>query len=857
MEDKHSIHDEKSVQISEKGTSSSEYKHQTVDEAYRDQVVTQLRAMNKTGIETDIDELADKASQYLYDRLVETSLEQALDIINQALEDHYGDVNFDDETYNKLVLLSLGPEKYELDYESYELHAKLEAVVIHYHSPYAEVRAVTDPFDDPKVPVETIRAYVIGSVWVAVAAFINEFFTFRQPSLALKSTVVQLLMYPSGKLTQLLPDWGFTLFETRYSINPGPWTIKEQMLATIMVNAAGQTSNWMQMTVVLRHKIFFGYDWVDTGFVWLMNFASLFFGYGLAGLCRKLCIYPVKAVFPNVLPTLALSRALVIKETKTSVSGWTIGRQKFFFLTFGISFIYFFVPDYLFKALSTFNWMTWISPKNITLAAITGSYIGLGLNPVPSFDWAVLNYGNPLVYPFYAFMNHFTGTLLAGFIMVGLYWKNYKWTAYLPMNSNTIYDRNGATYNVSKIVKNNVFVENVYLNYSPPFMSAGNLVHTGSLWAIYTCSFVFVCISEYKLLWDTLKKLYQSARHPTRDSLQDFQDPHCKMMSAYPEVPDWWYVAIFLIGVGTGLAAVCAWPTTVSVWTVIAIFLFNIAMLFPLMVVLSQTGYSNGFGAFAVILAGYMDPGNAVTNLVIRMWGYNIDEQSESFIGDQKIAHYAKIPQRAAFRCQLWATLIQCCCTVGAVEALFKSVKDFCSPTQPDKFVCTMPRRMESDAILFGIINPYRVLGTLYPALKHAFWIGALIGIPFALAKLKWGDRMKRINPALVGYGTIIWGSTYNLSYYIGGIYFSYFFMHYIRQRYIAWWTKYNYVLTSGLSAGVAFSGIIIFAALQYPQVKLNWWGNSVYAAGVDYERASGILEVPANGFGPEVGAFR
>ncbi|KAK9318825.1 OPT oligopeptide transporter protein-domain-containing protein [Lipomyces orientalis] len=827
----------------------------TTDELVRMKIVNRFKAMNKTGDTGDEDPLADQASEFLYKMLLETSLDDSIAILSKALLDHYGDVNFDNEIYDKIQLMVKGPEAYGEDIDNYELDCRLEAVVIRYHSPYPEVRAVTDPFDTD-MPVETIRAYVLGAIWVAVGSFINEFFTFRQPSLSLGSTVIQLFLYPCGKFTQLLPDWGFTFMGTRYSVNPGPWTIKEQMLATIMVNAGAQASNWMSMTVALRHKLFFGYEWVDFGFVWLMNFASLFFGYGLTGIMRKLVIFPVKAVFPNVLPTLALSRALVVRETKTSVSGWTLSRQKFFFLVFGLSFCYFWVPDLLFKALSTFNWMTWIAPKNVTLAMVTGSFIGFGVNPVPTFDWAVINYGAPLVYPFFAFMNKFIGVLISGIIMVILYWRNYKFTAYLPMNTNAVYDRYGNTYNISRIVVNNKVVEDLYQNYSPPYMSAGNLVGKGGLWAVYTCTFVYVVISEHRLLWETLKRLAVSIRHPFRDSLDDFDDPHSRMMSRYPEVPDWWYITIFFIGMGTGLAAILAWPTTVPIWTVIMIFLFNIVMFMPTLVVMSRTGYSMGFGAFSVILAGFMDPGNAATNVIIRMWGYNIDDQSETFIGDQKLAHYSKIPQRATFRAQLLATLIQCCCTAGAVQALFSSVSNFCSPTQVDKFVCAFPRTVYSDAIMFGVIDPNRVLNTVYPALKNAFWIGAVIAIPFALAQLRWPQKMKGINPALMGYGTIFWGATYNLTYYIPGVYMSFFFMYYIRRRYTGWWTKYNYILTSGLSAGVAFAGIVIFAGLQYTQTSIPWWGNKVYAAGVDYARTASLLKIPAEGFGLKPGEF-
>lgn len=54
-------------------------------------------------------------------------------------------------------------------------------------------------------------------------------------------------------------------------------------------------------------------------------------------------------------------------------------RYKFFYIATGSMFIYYWLPGYLFTALSTFNWMTWIAPSNLTLAILTGSSLGLGL----------------------------------------------------------------------------------------------------------------------------------------------------------------------------------------------------------------------------------------------------------------------------------------------------------------------------------------------------------------------------------------------------------------------------------------------------------------------------------------------
>ncbi|KAK9452112.1 OPT oligopeptide transporter protein-domain-containing protein [Limtongia smithiae] len=827
------------------------------EETLRAKIVERLNKMNKVSEHSESDPLAEKASMFIYEKILELPLEEALEILREAYSEHYDDVNFENETLHKIKAILSGPDAYGQGYENYELDARAEAAVIKYHSPYPEVRAVTDPYDDTTIACETIRAYILGSIWVAIGSFVNEFFYERQPRLTLQSTVLQLFLFPCGKLVQLLPDWGFKVFGKRYSINPGPWTHKEQMLATVMVNVGSQMSNFMSFTVAMRSEKFFHLAWVDFGFVFLMNFASLFFGYGLAGMCRKLVIYPVKAVFPTVLPALALNRALLIPETKTSVYGWTISRQKLFFLTFVCSFLYFFVPNYLFKALSTFNWMTWIAPKNVKLAIITGSYLGMGINPLPTFDWSVINYATVLVIPYFSFMNKFIGVILSGIVVMILYFTNHKYTAYLPINANTIYDSSGKTYNLSRILDTEgQFDLEQYLNYSVPYMSAGHIIGTGGLWALYTCAFVYVMITEYKLIIHTMKLFYGAIRHPLRNSLDEFNDPHSIMMRKYKEVPDWWFLVIFCIGVATAITALCAWPTTVPVWTVIAIFFFNIGMYIPTVIIYSMTGYAMGFGAFSVILAGYMDPGNAVTNMMVRMWGYNVDEQAESFIADQKIAHYAKLPQRSVFRAQMLATLIQCFATIGAVQALFDTVKDFCSTTQPDKFVCQFPRTVYSDAIMFGVINPNRVLTTLYPALKHAFYIGPLIAIPFGILKLKYPMRMKAIHPALIVSGAAFWGSTYNYTYYVGGFYAATAFMFYLRRYRTAWWEKYNYVLASGLSAGVAFSGIVIFLSLQYTQTSLSWWGNNVIAAGVDYARTASLLEIPADGFGKKVGEF-
>lgn len=68
-------------------------------------------------------------------------------------------------------------------------------------------------------------------------------------------------------------------------------------------------------------------------------------------------------IWPSNLAVIALNRAMHHDEGKTAetVQGpfgklWTMTRTRFLFLTFALMFAYFWLPAYLFQALSTFNW---------------------------------------------------------------------------------------------------------------------------------------------------------------------------------------------------------------------------------------------------------------------------------------------------------------------------------------------------------------------------------------------------------------------------------------------------------------------------------------------------------------------
>jgi hypothetical protein len=64
----------------------------------------------------------------------------------------------------------------------------------------------------------------------------------------------------------ILPDWGFTFWGVRHSLNPGPWNFKEQMFGTITYNIAIYTTNSYGMILVQKSPVFYGEKFVTFGY---------------------------------------------------------------------------------------------------------------------------------------------------------------------------------------------------------------------------------------------------------------------------------------------------------------------------------------------------------------------------------------------------------------------------------------------------------------------------------------------------------------------------------------------------------------------------------------------------------------
>ncbi|GMM36991.1 hypothetical protein DASC09_043160 [Saccharomycopsis crataegensis] len=774
--------------------------------------------------------------EYLYQKTQELQLSDGLKILQQCLRDHEDDPNFPFQDYEFIGRISHGyTEQLNMSYMDWDFHVRMYAVLNHYHSPYPEVRAISSPIDDPEIPCETIRAYFMGFIWCIVGTGVNEIFSRRQPSLYISASVCQMLMYPCGLLLQhTLPDWGFTIFGTRHSLNPGPWTYKEQMFATVMFDIAIGGMYVGYNFYVEKLDVYYGNTWITIGYQILLSLATQLFGFGFAGILRKIVIYPVRAVWPTILPTLALNRALLKREKRESINGWQITRYHFFFIVFSCSFLWMWVPDYLFQALSYFNWMTWIKPDNFNLAMITGSISGLGLNPITSFDWNIVGYWMPLAFPFYTYLNMMIGMFIGFFVIVGLYYSNYRWTAYLPINDNNIYTNTGELYTVQSVLTNGKFDDTKYQEYGPPYLSAGYLLTTGANCALYTFMIPYVFFTERKGIWSSFKSLRQSFfSFRSSPDYSSFQDPHSRIMARYKETPDWCFVIIMLVALVFAIVCVKVYPANTPVWGIFLMLALNAVVVIPFCLIYAITGYYFTLEVLVELIIGYAIPGNGDALMFLKALGFNITGQAQQYMYDQKMAHYSRVPPRAVFRGQLLGTIFQVIISLVVINWEINHLDGICTEDQANNFTCPSETSYYSSSVFWGVIGPKRVFDKLYPILPYCFLIGFLLSLLCIAFKVFYKKPTPWFQPAVI-IGGLFNYAPYNLSYFLPGLYVNYAFNYYVKKRYQAWWEKYNYILSSALDAGVAFSGIIIFFAVQYHEKDITWWGNTVSYAGVD-----------------------
>lgn len=709
-------------------------------------------------------------------------------------------------------------------------------------SPYLEVRAAVPSSDDPSLPQNTIRMWVLGLLMTTIGSALNLYFSLHSPSFYVSTLVTSVLAWPLGRAWDMvIPD--VELLGVR--LNPSTFNVKEHALIMIMANASFSSGYAYAAGLLQALNHYYKKD-----FGWAFNLLAVLstqcIGFSLAGLARRVLVTPSSMIWPSNLVSCTFLTNIHM-NVNHSANGWTMSRLRFFCIAFSVSFLWYWFPGFLFQALSYFAFPTWIKPNSVVVNQLFGASTGLGLIPI-TFDWSqVAGYiGSPLIPPISAVATVLLSVVVLFWIITpAIHYSNVWYGKFLPMSDSTSYDRFQQKYNTSRIMNEDLSLNlQEYSNYSPLYLSTTFAFSYGLSLAATTAAIVHTALFHGQQIF-----------HQLRFSQTEKPDVHHRLMKAYKECPDVWYICVFLVFFALSVVTIRVWNTEMPVYTLIVALLVAIVFLLPVGIIYALTNFAVGINVITEFIIGYMVPGKPIAMMFFKTFGYITNLQAITFAQDMKLGHYMKLQPRLQFSAQfaaaIWGSIVQ----VSVLKWAQGNITDLCSPRQSHHFTCPNAHVFFNSSVIWGVIGPERQFskGKTYYGLLFFLLIGALLPIINWLILKKWPNSpVKYLNWPLFlsGVGLIPPATPYNYgSYCIVGIVFGYL----IKRRFFHWWSKYNYSLSAALDVGLAWSSLVVFLSFSLSNTPApSWWGNNVVSSTLDTKNnAIQVRLEKGDSFGP------
>ncbi|KAJ6863926.1 oligopeptide transporter 1 isoform X1 [Populus alba x Populus x berolinensis] len=673
-------------------------------------------------------------------------------------------------------------------------------------SPIEQVRLTVPITDDPTLPCLTFRTWVLGITSCALLAFANQFFGYRQNVLSVTSVSAQIVVLPVGRLmAAILPNKVIRFPGTKcsFSLNPGPFNLKEHVLITIFANSG---SNYVYAVGIITIVKAFYHGNIDAVPAMLLSQTTQ----------NLFLIHFVSEP----------SRALHEVEIRRK-GGLT--RLQFFLVVLISSFAYYIVPGYLFQSITALSFVCWIWKDSVTAQQIGSGLHGLGVGSF-AFDWSTVAgfLGSPLATPGFAIINILFGYIIILYIIIPIsYWTNSYNAKRFPIFSSHVFDANGKPYDVSTVLNETTFEFNRagYDGYSKVNLSIFFVYTYGLSFAILAATLTHVALFHGREIW------YQ-----TKETLKDkYTDVHTRIMKRnYEAVPQWWFHIILIVVTGLALLTCEGFGRQLQLpyWGVLLAIGLAFVFTLPIGVITATTNQQPGLNVITELIIGYMYPGRPLANITFKTYGYISMYQAIMFLSDFKLGHYMKIPPKSMFVVQLAGTVIASSVYFGTAWWLLTSVENICNPSrlpEGSPWTCPGDDVFYNASIIWGVVGPMRMFGRLglYSKMNYFFLIGLLAPVPVWILSRKFPEKkwIKLINVPIILGGTVGMPSARAVNYmcwFAVGIFFNFV----VYKRYKGWWVRHTYILSAGLDAGVAFLAILLYFTLQIKDINgPTWWG--------------------------------
>ncbi|KAG9295222.1 hypothetical protein G9A89_006203 [Geosiphon pyriformis] len=369
--------------------------------------------------------------------------------------------------------------------------------------------------DDPTLPSITFRFWVLSTFFSALGSFLQEIYVFRT-NRALFSLYFTLLgSFIIGKwMASALPTRKYRIRNCEFSLNPGPFNIKENVC--IVVAASSSSSGVYPGQIIAIQELFFDrkVSWVS-GILFIISTNML--GYGIAGFLRKCLVYPANMIWPENLALTSLFSSLHenVKEAKD--------RSRLFSIVFSIILLWQFLPQYMFPWLTSMALLCFAGNSSTT-KLLGSAYRGSGILSF-TLDWNTISHYNPMITPLWVSVIRIGCGLIAAWIIAPLmYYYNVLNAQSFPFRSSNTLTKDGTRYNQTLIIDSNTMFLNVtaYEEQGPVYVST-----TFAMYYFYTFAAFTAAISHVALFHG--KDVYQRFKA----SREENEDIHTKMIRKY------------------------------------------------------------------------------------------------------------------------------------------------------------------------------------------------------------------------------------------------------------------------------------------------------------------------------------
>ncbi|KAI8831018.1 OPT oligopeptide transporter protein-domain-containing protein [Chytriomyces cf. hyalinus JEL632] len=689
---------------------------------------------------------------------------------------------------------------------------------------YQIIDSVVPRTDRPKLPALTFRVWLLGLLFGTLFCIGNTIFTFRTNVTVLPAVIPVLMAYPCGRfLARVLP---------RGILNPGRFNHKEHALIYVISSTMSSTPYALNNVIVQRYLLNQTSLSIAAGVCFAI--VTQCFGYGFAGVTRRYLVRPAAMLWPSTLATIAMLNSLHRKDD-VSKGRYPMSRFRFFFLASSAMFFYTFLPQYVAPMLSAISVICWFvsNKSNNTLALVLGSSSpGAGVGFLSfTLDWSLFStIFAPITSPLWAVINQFIGIYLFMWIVVPLCWwfnafdgdqlvgRNTQYG--FALNTAFIYDKNGTKIGAADMVSRDnllMFNQTLYDSKKPIYITTYFAIHYCSSFIVFVAALVHVLLWYGPDIWHRLR---------TSVNELDSEDIHAVLMDVYPEVPDWWYIAVLLVTMAGGIWICSTDAFQLPWWGVVVAVVLAIVSMVPIGIIQAISGQQIGLNVMSEFLIGLLLPGKVAAVMTFKTFSYMAMYQGLNLTMDMKMGHYMKIPPRSLFLAQLVSTIWGACVSTTAACALLESFGT--NPTGEHYWkVQDLPSNSGwnlqnyntffSAGVIWGAIGPVRFFGQGSPYFKTllGFVVGFILPvIPWLMHKIQPNGYWHLINIPLI---TVLSQNPYSQqSNLITPLLVAIFVNYYLKLYRTLWWKKYAYVMSAAFDAGSSIAVLVIFFFAKY-----------------------------------------